>query len=166
MDSCEYCGLSIIDSTRQYCPHCGKLIQLIIRDYLPKIISIKQISLIQILGIFLFFVLYYFSELKIFLILISFITSFVMVFVIKLFMDKEKSLTLTIFFPQFKQFMIFTGILIWSIENISSIILNLIFSTELITIQKLIFFTIEFIFGYLLGLLSSIQLFLKRKKEN
>ena len=161
---CPFCK-TINEGSRQYCQKCGRLIQLSVRDSLPKLISVEQIIWILLGGYSIYFLLRFFIQLEFsVLILISAITSFIMFYRLKYLSGDTE---LNEFFPMWKQFLFIAGFIIWFIEIVSLLTLTITYRILIqdIIIKEIVPFSWEFIQGYILGITVPLFYYYYKKRN-
>ena len=165
---CPYCNESWENESQQYCPNCGKLVSLTVHYNYPSLISMKQVSLLLFTGFFSFIVIFYlFKSFNLFISIEfyqSFISSLVMSYLTYFFFKKSDNNSFNAFFPYFKQFFIIVGILIWFSALWIKIVFGYIMINKAIDYFILGVFTVNYIEGYILGVLIMIYFYYRYNK--
>ena len=154
---CPFCNTSWENENQQYCPNCGKLVSLTVRKKYPDIISMYQISKLVFFG-FLSFIGIYFLFNNINLILSTefyqgLASSFITYYFTYYYFKKSETDSFNDFFPYFKQFLIIISLLMWFTILWSKIIFDYIINDISIDLFHLVLVSLQFYFGFSLGII-------------
>ncbi len=168
---CSFCN-TIWDEIqgRQYCPNCGKLAVLVVQPPGPSIITIRQIIEMIIAGLLSYVILLFiFQKMNLpftFEFYFGIDSSFVMGYRFYYLLFRTSNYYIRDFFPNYREFFILIGFLIWLIFFTLTTPFNSIFNGNTIDFVLIISSFTDFTVGYIIGIALIAYFFFRSIKRH
>jgi hypothetical protein len=150
-----------MDENIQYCPSCGSLINLFVRNPYDKVIPLYHLIVL----LFAFFLIYFMFQFQFGTIFASFSSYFVLDLIFYYLFLKSNNDLIRDFFPYHKEFLLIIAFIILFSTIWIDFIVIVLFQDELVDFLSIIFFIIDFIIGFASAEIINMYIFNIRKKR-